>query len=157
MLITNERRPAVRTLRGWAISVLQEAGAIRECEEHGWMKDRADPHCCERALISSRARIRPLACHRARLLPRSRPSRTRLAIPARNARPIAARLLPSSCYRGCRADRPRASFRQTMARLIHSWRCRPLAGTASFMAASASLSGRNALRSVIGLRALPST
>jgi hypothetical protein len=44
MLMTFERRPAVRTLRGWAISVLQDAGAIRECEEHGWMQDHADPH-----------------------------------------------------------------------------------------------------------------
>jgi hypothetical protein len=48
MLMTKERRPAIRTLRGWAISVLQEAGAIRECEEHGWMQDRADPHARER-------------------------------------------------------------------------------------------------------------
>jgi hypothetical protein len=30
-----ERHPAIRTLRGWAISVLEEAGAIREREEHG--------------------------------------------------------------------------------------------------------------------------
>jgi hypothetical protein len=29
--------------------VLQEAGAIYECEEHGWAKDRADPHARERA------------------------------------------------------------------------------------------------------------
>ncbi|MCK1715055.1 hypothetical protein [Bradyrhizobium sp. 143] len=49
MLMTKERRPAIRTLRGWAISVLQDAGAIRECEEHGWMQDRADPHARERA------------------------------------------------------------------------------------------------------------
>jgi hypothetical protein len=28
---------------GWAISILLEAGAICECEEHGWMKDRTDP------------------------------------------------------------------------------------------------------------------
>jgi hypothetical protein len=49
MLRTIERRPAIRTLHGWAISVLQEAGAIRECEEHGWMQDRADPHARERA------------------------------------------------------------------------------------------------------------
>ena len=47
MLMMKEKRPAIRTLRGWAISVLQEAGAIRECEEHGWMKDRADPHAYE--------------------------------------------------------------------------------------------------------------
>ncbi|MGF6426561.1 hypothetical protein ABIE91_001781 [Bradyrhizobium elkanii] len=47
--MTRVRRPAIRTLRGWAIHVLQEAGAIRECEEHGWMQDRADPHARERA------------------------------------------------------------------------------------------------------------
>ena len=49
MLMTRERRSAIRTLRGWAISVLQEAGAIRECEEHGRLQDRADPHARERA------------------------------------------------------------------------------------------------------------
>jgi hypothetical protein len=54
MLMTKERRPAIRTLRGWAISVLQEGGAIRECEEHGWMKDCADPHARERALVIAR-------------------------------------------------------------------------------------------------------
>jgi hypothetical protein len=51
MLVMNERRPAVRTLHGWAISVLQEGGAIRECEDHGWMKHRADRHSRERALV----------------------------------------------------------------------------------------------------------
>lgn len=54
MLMFRERRPAIRTLRGWAISVLQEAGAIRECEEHGWMQDRADPHARERAVDIAR-------------------------------------------------------------------------------------------------------
>jgi len=54
MLVMKERRPTIRTLRGWAISVLQEAGAIRECEEHGWMQDRADPHARERALMVAR-------------------------------------------------------------------------------------------------------
>ncbi|KRQ12646.1 hypothetical protein [Bradyrhizobium manausense] len=54
MLMTKERRPAIRTLRGWAISVLQEAGAIHECEEHGWAKDRTDPHARERALELAR-------------------------------------------------------------------------------------------------------
>ncbi|MGY4169904.1 hypothetical protein [Bradyrhizobium sp. USDA 4529] len=49
MLMFKEQRPAIRTLRGWAISVLDEAGAIRECEEHGWMQDRADPHSRDRA------------------------------------------------------------------------------------------------------------
>ena len=54
MLMTKERRPATRTLRGWAMSVLQEAGAIHECEEHGWAKDRADPHARERAFDIAR-------------------------------------------------------------------------------------------------------
>jgi hypothetical protein len=54
MLIASERRPAIRTLRGWAISVLQEARAIRECEEHGWMQERADPHARERAFDIAR-------------------------------------------------------------------------------------------------------
>jgi hypothetical protein len=44
MLTTKDRRPAFRTIEGWARSVLLEAGTIRECEEHGWMKDRADPY-----------------------------------------------------------------------------------------------------------------
>jgi hypothetical protein len=54
MLRTIERRPAIRTLHGWAISVLKEAGVIRECEEHGWMKDRADPHAREYAFDIAR-------------------------------------------------------------------------------------------------------
>jgi hypothetical protein len=49
MLMTKERGPEIRTLRGWAISVLREAGAVRGCEEHGRMQDRADPHA--RALL----------------------------------------------------------------------------------------------------------
>jgi hypothetical protein len=54
MLMTKEKRPAIRTLHGRAISVLQEAGAIRESEEHGWMQDRADPHARERAFDAAR-------------------------------------------------------------------------------------------------------
>jgi hypothetical protein len=54
MLMIRERRPTNQTLRGWAISVLQEAGAIRECEHHGWMQDRADPHARERAFDIAR-------------------------------------------------------------------------------------------------------
>jgi len=50
MLMTKQGRSVVRTLRGWAISVLNEAGAIRECEDHAWMQDRADPHARQRAL-----------------------------------------------------------------------------------------------------------
>jgi hypothetical protein len=54
MLVTKERRSPIRTLRGWAILVLQEADAIRECEEHGWMQDRADPHARQRAFDIAR-------------------------------------------------------------------------------------------------------
>jgi hypothetical protein len=54
MLMTKEKRPAIRTLRGWAIGALQDAGAIRECEEHGWMRDRGDPHARDRALDIAR-------------------------------------------------------------------------------------------------------
>jgi hypothetical protein len=36
------------------LSVLHEAGAIHECEEHGWAKDRADPHAREHALDIAR-------------------------------------------------------------------------------------------------------
>ncbi|WP_426440586.1 hypothetical protein [Bradyrhizobium genosp. P] len=54
MLMMKERRPAIRSLRGWAISALNEAGAIRECETHGWMQDRADPHARERAFEIAR-------------------------------------------------------------------------------------------------------
>ncbi|WOH67124.1 hypothetical protein [Bradyrhizobium sp. BWA-3-5] len=54
MLMTKERQPAIRTLRGWAISVLSEAGAICECEDHGWMQDRADPHASNRAFQIAR-------------------------------------------------------------------------------------------------------
>ena len=42
---TKERRPAIRTLQGWAISVLQEAGAIRECKEHGLDAGTCRPTC----------------------------------------------------------------------------------------------------------------
>lgn len=54
MLMTKVKWHPIRTLRGWAISVLQEAGAIRECDEHGWMKERADPHARQRALDIAR-------------------------------------------------------------------------------------------------------
>ncbi|MHC2435323.1 hypothetical protein [Bradyrhizobium sp. USDA 4451] len=54
MLMMKARRPAIRTIEGWARSVLLEVGAIRECEEHGWMKDRADPHAHDRARAIAR-------------------------------------------------------------------------------------------------------
>jgi hypothetical protein len=54
MLMFKKRPATTRTLRGWAISVLHEAGAICECEEHGWMQDRAEPHAGDRALTIAR-------------------------------------------------------------------------------------------------------
>jgi hypothetical protein len=62
MLTTKERRPAIRTLRGWAISLLHEAGAIRECEEHGWMRDRTDPHARQHAVDAARHNPPPGVC-----------------------------------------------------------------------------------------------
>jgi len=47
-------RPAFRTLQGWALGVLLEAHAIRECDEHGHMKDRSDPHALEHAREAAR-------------------------------------------------------------------------------------------------------
>jgi hypothetical protein len=86
MLRTIERRRAIRTLHGWAISVLLEAGAVRECEEHGWMQDRADPHARERALDVP-AKTRPRASLRRLPRPRSRRCSTRWETPVRSARP----------------------------------------------------------------------
>jgi hypothetical protein len=86
MLMTRERRPAIRTLRGWAISVLQEAGAIRECEEHGWMQDRGDRTPVS-APSTSRARIRRLACLRNSPPQRFATCWIRSATLARRARP----------------------------------------------------------------------
>jgi hypothetical protein len=54
MLVTKKPRATIRTLQGWAIDVLRDAEAIRECEEHGWMKDRADPHARDRAITIAR-------------------------------------------------------------------------------------------------------
>jgi hypothetical protein len=54
MLVMVERRSAFPTVEGWARLVLLEVGAIRECEEHGWMRDRCDPHARHRALLIAR-------------------------------------------------------------------------------------------------------
>ncbi len=86
MLMTKERRAAIRSLRGWAISVLQEAGAIQECEEHGWAKESADPKRESEPLRSRRRIPRPASLAKMR----SRKFATcwiRSAIPARSVRP----------------------------------------------------------------------
>jgi hypothetical protein len=62
MLMTKDRRAAFRTIEGWARSILIEAGAIHECEEHGWAKDRADPHARDRALLVARQDPPPGVC-----------------------------------------------------------------------------------------------
>jgi hypothetical protein len=54
MLMMEERLPPFRTIEGWARLILLEAGAIRECEEHGWMRDRSDPHAREHAFLVAR-------------------------------------------------------------------------------------------------------
>ena len=54
MLMANEQKQAIRSLRGWAIAELLEVGAIRECQDHGWMRDRGDPHARDRALDNAR-------------------------------------------------------------------------------------------------------
>jgi hypothetical protein len=50
------------------IKAKQEAGALCECEEHGWMQDRGDPH----ARSTSHAAIRRPGSRRTRPLSRSR-------------------------------------------------------------------------------------
>ncbi|MGJ5180857.1 hypothetical protein ACQR16_22830 [Bradyrhizobium oligotrophicum] len=54
MPMTVTRRAAIRSLEGWAIATLREAGAIVACDEHGWMQDRGDPHALARALGTAR-------------------------------------------------------------------------------------------------------
>ena len=57
-MLTRER-PGFRAVDRWAMGLLLEAGTIRRCDQHGWAKDRADPHAREDALHM--AREEPLA------------------------------------------------------------------------------------------------
>jgi hypothetical protein len=57
-MLTRER-PDFRTVDGWAVGLLLQAGAIHKCDEHGWAKDRADPHARDEAVRI--AREAPLA------------------------------------------------------------------------------------------------
>ena len=52
MLTTKRKR--IPSLHGWAISVLLEEGVIRECVEHGWMRERGDPLARNRAIDLAR-------------------------------------------------------------------------------------------------------
>jgi hypothetical protein len=58
-MLTRERRPDLKAVDRWAIQVLHESGAIHECDQHGWAKDRTDPHARAEALRI--ARDEPLA------------------------------------------------------------------------------------------------
>jgi len=49
MLMINERRPAIRTLRGWAISALQEAGAAAQPRSR----------CCSRNATAAQSYLPP--------------------------------------------------------------------------------------------------
>ncbi len=42
-------RPVYRTLQGWALGLLLEEHAVRECPEHGHMRDRRDSEAWNRA------------------------------------------------------------------------------------------------------------
>jgi hypothetical protein len=59
MLMLKERRPPVRAVERWAIRVLLEAGAIKECDEHGYMQCRGDPHARDRARMIAREELPP--------------------------------------------------------------------------------------------------
>jgi hypothetical protein len=48
-MLTRER-PDFRTVDRWAIRLLLEVGAIHKCDQHGWAKDRTDPHARNQAV-----------------------------------------------------------------------------------------------------------
>ena len=52
-MLTTERKRAP-SLHGWAMLVLVGEGVIRECVEHGWMRERGDPHARSRAMDLAR-------------------------------------------------------------------------------------------------------
>ena len=118
MLMTTKRRPAIRTLRGWAISLLQEAGAIPECEQHGWMQDHSDPHARERAVEAARHDPPPGSLRMLRW-PRCGKSWTRSATPAPSVRPTGWPRGPARgwvlCARCQLSQRPSTRFTVTMA------------------------------------------
>jgi hypothetical protein len=145
MLRTIERRPTIRTLHGWAISVLKEAGAICECEEHGWMRDCCDPCARERAFdvareyppdgISARTLRSPSRSYSIRSATLVRSARSRMDDRHRKRDPSRAELAPESedqfesftCGRRGFADdtrdaaRPGGSFRSQSARRASSF------------------------------------
>jgi hypothetical protein len=47
--VVDARREPYRSLRGWAVGLLLETGAIRECVDHGHLCDATDPYAWRRA------------------------------------------------------------------------------------------------------------
>jgi hypothetical protein len=47
--VVEKRREPFRTPRGWAIDLLLETGAIRECVDHSHLCDATDPDAWRRA------------------------------------------------------------------------------------------------------------
>jgi hypothetical protein len=54
MLMTKERRPSWREVERWAIGVLLEEGAIKQCPDRGDIQCRGDPDARARAFEVAR-------------------------------------------------------------------------------------------------------
>jgi hypothetical protein len=54
LMLFKKRRSAIRTLRAGRARCCRTPGAIRECEEHGWMLDRGDRRAREQAIAAAR-------------------------------------------------------------------------------------------------------
>lgn len=54
MSSVSKTRSPFRSADGWALGLLIEAGAVRECPDHGHMKDRSDIHAWYEALEHAR-------------------------------------------------------------------------------------------------------
>lgn len=54
MQTADTHHSASQRLERWAVATLREAGAIVECERHGWILERGDPHALARALRIAR-------------------------------------------------------------------------------------------------------
>ncbi|OAF13095.1 hypothetical protein AYJ54_44745 [Bradyrhizobium centrolobii] len=54
MLMMKERRAATQNPTGLGDLRPARCHFIRECEKHGWVIDRADPHARERAIAAGR-------------------------------------------------------------------------------------------------------
>ena len=54
MQVNPAAQSAYRTLEGWAVGTLLETHAIRECPEHGHIRDYSDPEAWENARAIAR-------------------------------------------------------------------------------------------------------